>query len=58
MENTECFDDVAVYTVEVPVAKHRRIEVVKVKERELENLIKYGVFEEIEDAGQERISSR
>ena len=31
---------------------------VEAKEKELENLTKYGVFEEVEDNGQERISSR
>ena len=58
MENTECFDDVAVYAVEVPVAEHKKVEVVVAKDRELENLTKYGVFKEVEDTGQERISSR
>ncbi len=58
MENTECFDDVAVYAVEVPAAEHKKPEVIEAKEIELENLAKYDVFEEVEDAGQERISSR
>ena len=58
MENTECYDDIAVYAVEVPVADHKKVEVIEAKEKELENLTKYGVFEEVEDNGQERISSR
>ena len=58
MENTECFNDVTVYAVEVPVAEHKKPEVMEAKEKELENLAKYEVFEEVEDAGQERISSR
>ena len=58
MENTECFNDIAVYAVEVPVAEHKKAEVIEAKEKELENLIKYEVFEEVEDVGQERISSR
>ena len=58
MENMECFEDMAVYTVEVPVAEHRKTEGVEAKERELENLTKYGVFEELEDIGQDRISLR
>ena len=58
MENTECYDDIAVYTVEVPATEHKKPEVVEAKEKELENLTKYGVFEEVEDTGQERITSR
>ena len=33
MENTECYDDIAVYVVEVPVADHKKVEVVEAKER-------------------------
>merc|ERR1712030_26509 len=58
MDNTECFDDVTVYAVEVPASEHKAPEVVEAKERELENLNKYEVFEEVEDCGQERITSR
>ena len=58
MENTECFSDVTVFAVEIPVAKHKEPEVIEAKEKELENLAKYDVFEEVEDSGQERISSR
>ena len=58
MENGECYDNIAVHVVEVPVAEHKKVEVVEAKEKELENLMKYGVFEEVEDKGQERISSR
>ena len=58
MENTECFDDVTVFAVEIPVSGHKDPEVVEAKEKELENLSKYDVFEEVEDSGQERITSR
>ena len=58
MENTECFNDVAVYAVEVPAAEHRKPEVIEAKDKELENLAKYDVFEEVEDTGQERVGSR
>merc|ERR1712030_28250 len=58
MDNTECFDDVTVYAVEVPASEHKALEVVEAKEKELENLNKYEVFEEVEDCGQERITSR
>ena len=33
IENTECFDDVAIYTVEVPVKEHKRPEVIEVRTR-------------------------
>ena len=58
MENTECFNDVTVFAVEIPVAEHKEPEVIEAKEKELENLTKYDVFEEVEDSGQERITSR
>ena len=58
MENTECFDDVTVYTVEVSAAKHKKVEVIQAKEKELENLNQYGVLEEVKDVGQEYISLR
>ena len=58
MENTECFNDVAVYAVEVPAAEHRKPEVIEAKDKELENLAKYDMFEEVEDIGQERVGSR
>ena len=45
MENTECYDDIAVYTVEVPVREHKKVEVTEAKDKELENLMKYDVFE-------------
>ena len=58
IENKECYDDVAVYAVEVPAAEHKKAEVIEAKEKELDNLMKYGVYEEVEDEGQERITSR
>ena len=57
MENTECFDDIAIFAVEVPAKEHKKPEVMEAKDRELENLEKYDVFEEIEDTGQEKIGS-
>ena len=44
MENMECFDEIAVYTVEVSVKEYKRPEVIEAKDKELENLQKYGVF--------------
>merc|ERR1712237_194532 len=58
MENTECFDDMAIFAVEVPTKEHKKPEVMEAKDKELENLEKYDVFEEIEDTGQEAIGSR
>ena len=31
MENTECYDNIAVYVVEVPVADHKKVEVIEAK---------------------------
>ena len=58
LENKECYDDIAVYSVEVPVKEHKSSDVIEAKKKELENLFKYGVFEEIDDEGQDTISSR
>ena len=52
MENLECFDEMTIYTVEVPVKEHNKQEVIEAKQREIENLEKYEVFEEAEDVGQ------
>ena len=58
IENEECFNDVTIYTVEVPVKEHKKPEVIEAKEKEIENLEKYGVFEEVEDTGKETVDSR
>ena len=58
VENSECFDEMAIYTVEVPVREHKKPEVIEAKNKEIENLEKYGVFEEVEDEGQETVGSR
>jgi len=49
VEISECFDEIAIYTVEVPVREHKLPEVIDVKQKEIENLEKFGVFEEVED---------
>ena len=49
MENTECYEDCAVYAVEVPTVEYKKVKVIEAKEKELENLIKYGVYKEVED---------
>ena len=59
MERNESFDDeISVYTVEVPRKEHGKNEVIAAKEKEVENLKKYGTFEEMEDEGKEKITSR
>ena len=58
IENTECFDDVSIDTVEEPVREHKTPEVVEAKQKELENLEKYEVFEEVKYEGQETVGSR
>ena len=45
VENSECFDELTIFTVEVPVREHKKSEVIKAKLKEMENLEKYGVFE-------------
>ena len=60
VENSECYsyNSVAVYTIEVPTKKHNKVKVVEVKEKKIKNLIKYGVFEEVIDEGEEKIGWR
>ena len=58
LENNECFEDFAVYTVEIPAKEQNTPEVDEAKHKEIENLIRYDVFEEVEDCGQDRIASR
>ena len=38
------FDDIAIYTVVVPVREHKLPEVIDGKQKEIENLEKYEVF--------------
>lgn len=58
IENTLCFDDVAIYTLVVPVKEHKKPEVIEAKDKEIESLEKYGVYEEVLNEGQERVGSR
>ena len=58
VESNECFDDIAIYTVEIPTKDQNTSEVKEAKQKELQNLFKYDVFEEVDDVGQERIGSR
>ena len=58
MEQNESFEDIAVYTVEIPSREHNTPEVKEAKMKEVENLMRYEVFEEVDDCGQEKIGSR
>ena len=33
VENTECFDDISIYTVEVPISEHKMLKVIDAKKR-------------------------
>ena len=48
----------AIYMVELPVSEHGTPEVKEAKMAEVNNLLDYDVFEEVEDKDQETISSR
>merc|ERR1712002_185008 len=58
VENRESFENMAVYTVEIPAKEQNTPEVNEAKHKEIENLVKFDVFEEVDDCGQERIGSR
>merc|ERR1712030_155628 len=58
IEQKENFEDYAVYTVEISTKEQNTPECNEAKHKEIENLVKFDVFEEVDDVGQERISSR
>ena len=58
LENNERFDDILIYIVELPVREHKTPEVIEAKQKEIENLEKYEVFEEVKYEGQETVGSR
>ena len=51
VENNECFDDIAIYNVEILTKDQNTPEVKEAKQKELQNLFKYDVFEEVDDVG-------
>ena len=57
MERSVCFLDNAIFTVEVPVSEHKRLEIKEVKMKEIKNLEDYDTFELVVDVGQETIGS-
>ena len=55
----ECFsEEDVIYVVELPVKEHGRPEVIEAKDKEIENLKKYEVFEKVKDEGQQSIGTR
>ena len=58
VEQHENFENYAVYTVEIPAKEQNTPEVNEAKHKEIENLVRFHVFEEVDDCGQERIGSR
>merc|ERR1712115_480130 len=53
IEQKENFEDYAVYTVEIPTKEQNTPECDEAKYKEIENLVKFDVFEEVDDVGQE-----
>ena len=47
-----------IMTVEIPVKEHGRLDCVEAKQTELQNLLNFDTFEEVEDNGQITIQSR
>ena len=58
IENSESIEDVAVYLVDIPTKDQNTPKVMLPKLQEVENLIRYEMFKEVEDCGQKRIGSR
>ena len=58
MENAKNVDDIEIYTVEILAKEQNTPEVKEAKLKEVENLMKYDVFKEVDDCGQDRIGSR
>ena len=58
VEQRENFENYAVYTVEIPAKEQNTPEVNEAKHKDIENLVRFDVFEEVDDCGQEIIGSR
>ena len=54
----EQHEDFAIYIVEIPIKEQNTLEVDEAKHKEIETLIWYNIFDEVEDFGQDRIASR
>ncbi len=58
VEKSVYFMDHSIFTVEVPVREHGKLEIIEAKNKEIENLKTYETFEEVKENGQETIGSR
>ena len=59
IERNEYFgDEVAVMVVKIPRKEHNKPEVIEAKEKEMNNIEKYGTFEEVPDRGERKITRR
>lgn len=58
LERIECYDPITTYTVYIPVKEQNTPKVNELKEKEIDNFIKYDMLKEVKDNGQEKIGSR
>ena len=58
VDNNEWYGNMAIHTVEIPAEDRNTAEVMEVKQKKMENLFRYDVFEKVDVIGQERIGSR
>ena len=49
---------VVIYSVELSVKEHNRVDVLEAKRKEIENLKSYGVYEKVDDKGQVTVGAR
>ena len=52
MENSECYNEITAYTVEIPIKDHNTIEVKEAQLKQIEKLMKYDLFKEVDNCGQ------
>ena len=53
IENSQSSEDINVYTVEIPTKDQNTPEVKKAKQKEVENLMRYKLFKEVDNGGQD-----
>ena len=47
VKNSECFDEIAIFTVEIPLREHKMPKLIKDKQKDIENLEKYGFLKKL-----------
>ena len=57
-EQLENFENYAVYTIEIPAEEQNTPQVNEANHKEIENLVRFDVFEKVDDCGQEKNGSR